>query len=109
MHQYVISLFEQTHTKRRREAAVHRARVSVPCFGCGLFGLENIECTSCALLKEDCSSRFYIVVIICIHFVYCVLYCVCSFVCCVSFDRDVILCDVCYLFVVSYCITTATG
>jgi hypothetical protein len=32
-----------------------------------------------------------------------------SFVCCVSFDRGVILCDVCYLFVVSYCITTATG
>jgi hypothetical protein len=30
-------------------------------------------------------------------------------VCCVSFDRGVILCDVCYLFVVSYCITTATG
>jgi hypothetical protein len=28
---------------------------------------------------------------------------VCSFVCCVSFDRGVILCDVCYLFVVSYC------
>jgi hypothetical protein len=24
-------------------------------------------------------------------------------VCCVSFDRGVILCDVCYLFVVSYC------
>jgi hypothetical protein len=28
---------------------------------------------------------------------------VCSFVCCVSFDRGVILCDMCYLFVVSYC------
>jgi hypothetical protein len=28
---------------------------------------------------------------------------VCSFVCCVSFDRGVILCDVCYLFVMSYC------
>jgi hypothetical protein len=28
---------------------------------------------------------------------------VCSFVCCVSFDRGVILCDVCYLSVVSYC------
>jgi hypothetical protein len=28
---------------------------------------------------------------------------VCSFVCCVSFDGGVILCDVCYLFVVSYC------
>jgi hypothetical protein len=26
-----------------------------------------------------------------------------SFVCCVSFDRGVILCYVCYLFVVSYC------
>jgi hypothetical protein len=26
-----------------------------------------------------------------------------SFVCCVSFDRGVILCDVCYLFVESYC------
>jgi hypothetical protein len=26
-----------------------------------------------------------------------------SFVCCVPFDRGVILCDVCYLFVVSYC------
>jgi hypothetical protein len=26
-----------------------------------------------------------------------------SFVCCVSFDRGVILFDVCYLFVVSYC------
>jgi hypothetical protein len=26
-----------------------------------------------------------------------------SFVCCVLFDRGVILCDVCYLFVVSYC------
>jgi hypothetical protein len=24
-------------------------------------------------------------------------------VCCVSFDRGVTLCDVCYLFVVSYC------
>jgi hypothetical protein len=34
---------------------------------------------------------------------------VCSFVCCVSLDCGVILCDVCYLFVVSYCITTATG
>jgi hypothetical protein len=33
----------------------------------------------------------------------CPLLCVCSFVCCVSFDRAVILCDVCYLFVVSYC------
>jgi hypothetical protein len=31
---------------------------------------------------------------------------VCSFVCCVSFDRDVILYDVCYLFVVSCCIAT---
>jgi hypothetical protein len=31
------------------------------------------------------------------------LYCVCNFVCCVSFDCGVILCDVCYLFVVSYC------
>jgi hypothetical protein len=31
------------------------------------------------------------------------LYCVCSFVCYVSFDRGVILCDVCYSFVVSYC------
>jgi hypothetical protein len=28
---------------------------------------------------------------------------VCSFVCCVSFDCGVILCDVCCLFVVSYC------
>jgi hypothetical protein len=28
---------------------------------------------------------------------------VCSFVCCVSFDCGVILCDVWYLFVVSYC------
>jgi hypothetical protein len=28
---------------------------------------------------------------------------VCSFVCCVSFDRGVILCDACYLSVVSYC------
>jgi hypothetical protein len=27
----------------------------------------------------------------------------CSFVCCFSFDLGVILCDVCYLFVVSYC------
>jgi hypothetical protein len=27
-------------------------------------------------------------------------------VCCVSFDRGVISCDVCYLFVVSNCITT---
>jgi hypothetical protein len=26
-----------------------------------------------------------------------------SFVCCVSFDRGVILFNVCYLFVVSYC------
>jgi hypothetical protein len=36
---------------------------------------------------------------------YCVVrpLCVRSFVCCVSFDRGVILCDVCYLFVVSYC------
>jgi hypothetical protein len=42
-------------------------------------------------------------VIICIHPVYYVLYCVCSSVCCVSFDRGFILCDVCYLFVVSYC------
>jgi hypothetical protein len=30
----------------------------------------------------------------------CPLVCVCSFVCCVSFDRGVILCDVCYSFVV---------
>jgi hypothetical protein len=28
---------------------------------------------------------------------------VCSSVCCVSFNRGVILCDVCYLCVVSYC------
>jgi hypothetical protein len=27
----------------------------------------------------------------------------CSFACCVSFDHGVILCDVCDLFVVSYC------
>jgi hypothetical protein len=47
-------------------------------------------------------------VIVCIDSVKCVLYCVCSFVCCVSIDRSVILCDVCYLFVASYCITTAT-
>jgi hypothetical protein len=33
----------------------------------------------------------------------------CSFVCCVSFDRCVILCDVCYLCVVSYCSITTTG
>jgi hypothetical protein len=45
----------------------------------------------------------HVVVIICIHSVQCVLYCVCSFVCCVSFVRGVILCDVCYLFVVSHC------
>jgi hypothetical protein len=50
-----------------------------------------------------------VVVIICIHSLQCVLYYVCSFVCCVAFDRGVILCDVCYLFVVFYCITTATG
>jgi hypothetical protein len=31
-----------------------------------------------------------------IHFVYGV-YFVCRFVCCVSFDRCVIMCDVCYL------------
>jgi hypothetical protein len=45
---------------------------------------------------------------------YLYLFCVVSFIVCVvlyavSLDRDVILCDVCYLFVVSYCITTATG
>jgi hypothetical protein len=34
---------------------------------------------------------------------------VCSFVYCVSFDRCVILYDVCCLCVVSYCSTTATG
>jgi hypothetical protein len=50
-----------------------------------------------------------VVVIVCIHSVQCVLYFVCSFLCCVSFDRDITLCDVCYLFVVSYCINTATG
>jgi hypothetical protein len=50
-----------------------------------------------------------VVVIVCINSVLCVVYCVCSFVCCVLFDRGVILCDVCYLFLVSYCITTATG
>jgi hypothetical protein len=32
-----------------------------------------------------------------------------SFVCCVSFDRGVILCDVCYLFVVSYCKSLPPG
>jgi hypothetical protein len=42
-----------------------------------------------------------------IHFVQDV-YCVGRFVCCVSFDRCVILCDVCYLCVVSYCSATAT-
>jgi hypothetical protein len=30
-------------------------------------------------------------------------------VCCVSFDRGVILCDVCYLFVVSYCKSMPPG
>jgi hypothetical protein len=59
--------------------------------------------------KDGMYFYFIVGVIICIHSVYCVLYCVCSFVCCVSFDRDVILGDVCYLFVVSYCITIATG
>jgi hypothetical protein len=37
------------------------------------------------------------------------VYCVCSFVYRVSFDRCVILCDVCCLCVVSYFSTTATG
>jgi hypothetical protein len=41
-----------------------------------------------------------VVVIVYIHSVLCDLYCVCSFMCCVSFARGVILCDVCYLFVV---------
>jgi hypothetical protein len=44
-----------------------------------------------------------VVVFISIHSVQCVLYCVHSFVCCVLFDRGVILCDVCYLFVECYC------
>jgi hypothetical protein len=53
----------------------------------------------------NCSCEIYIivVVIICIRSAQCVLYCMCSFVCCVSFDRGVILCVVCCLFIVSYC------
>jgi hypothetical protein len=43
-----------------------------------------------------------------IHFVWGV-YSVCRFMCCVLFDHCVILCDVCYLCVVSNCSTTATG
>jgi hypothetical protein len=31
------------------------------------------------------------------------------YMCCVSFERGVILWDVCYFFVVSYCISTVTG
>jgi hypothetical protein len=52
----------------------------------------------------------YIIVVMIVYFhsVYGV-YCVCNFVYGVSFDRCVILCDVCCLCVVSYCSTTATG
>jgi hypothetical protein len=40
----------------------------------------------------------------------CVLYCLCSFVCCVLFERDVVFCMVCvFLCVMSYCSTTASG
>jgi hypothetical protein len=65
--------------------------------------------TKCTLLLSDFNQTWNVaifgktatvVVIICIHSVYCVLYFVCSFVCCVSFDRGVILCGVCYLFAV---------
>jgi hypothetical protein len=48
----------------------------------------------------------YIIVVVIVVFSFCAgcLLCVCSFVCCVSFDRCVILFEVCCLRVVSYCI-----
>jgi hypothetical protein len=52
-----------------------------------------------------CSCEIYIIVRSCDYlYSFCVV-CplLCSFVHCVSFDRGVILCDVRYLFVVSYC------
>jgi hypothetical protein len=56
----------------------------------------------------SCSVKVFVAVIefgssTAIHCVWCVLYCLCSFVCCVC------LSVVCYLCVVSYCSTTATS
>jgi hypothetical protein len=52
---------------------------------------------------------FLLILIYITLFVVAFVHCVCSFVCCVSFERGAILCDVCYLCVVSCCSTTATG
>jgi hypothetical protein len=51
----------------------------------------------------------YIIVVVTLVLIMCNLFIVCVVLFAVSFDRGDILCDVCCLCVVSYCITTATG
>jgi hypothetical protein len=64
----------------------------------------NINLYDCDC-KYSCSCYF-----ICILFLVCsVSFIGCVVLCCVLFERDVLLRVMCYLCVVSYCITTATG
>jgi hypothetical protein len=51
----------------------------------------------------------YIPNCICCVIVCSVLYCLCSFVCCVLFECGVLFCVMCVICVLSYCSTTVTG